>query len=501
MKKSFVVSLGVCSLALCTPHIFLGQDAAPATPAQPTPAQAAEPLVKPSRPLDVDAMAARMTSLQPEYKRLRDAALKVYAKRPPNKFDAINAQQVRMAVYLTLWGDFYREGLYRTYLDNERKTGDDDPMVQSIESIAKNLTFHGTSDSFTEELRPFIEAVENSEYPDEFKYQAWIHFGNVIAKAATVPRDKANMPKSFAMLPDMMKKAAGDFRKVIKQKASTDLLITLAEKGFYDMEDDDAGLKTLGDEIDRAFAEEDPENPVRATINGLFYISYAWCARGSGFSDTVTEAGSKAMDERIAKAQTILEAAYKAHPEIKQTCRGMISVELAQGKGKDRMELWFQRAIKADPNYYMAYDSKANYLRERWYGSHEELWAFGIECLKAGNWQAKEAAIINIEASDLAEDGENSVFETPKIWGPLEEFFRGWLQRYPESRIFRSRFVKYAALGKHWDIVKEQTKILGNDWDRETFSGMNYNAIKKQAQTETGQPAPTPATGGTSAPM
>jgi hypothetical protein len=357
-------------------------------------------------------------------------------------------------------------------------------MLAITQSTARNLTYHGTSDSFTEELRPYIEAASNSAYPDEFKFQAWIHFANVISKAAAVPHDKANMPKSFAMLPEMTKKAAGAYRNLIKQRASTDLLITLAERAFDDVRQDDAALKKLGDEIDRAFAEEDPENPARATVHGLFYISYAWNARGTGFANTITENGQKLMDERIKKAQAILEAAYAKHPDIKQTSRGMMSVELAQGEGRKRMETWFQRAIKADSNYYMAYDSKANYLRDRWYGSHDDLWTFGLECLKAGNWQSKEPAVINVEASDLAEADDNASFEKPEIWGPLEEFFRGWLQHFPESRIFRSRFVKYAALGKHWDIVKEQTAILGNDWDRDTFHGMNYNDLKKTANEE-----------------
>ncbi|MBW8782580.1 MAG: hypothetical protein JF599_11935 [Verrucomicrobia bacterium] len=47
--------------------------------------------------------------------------------------------------------------------------------------------------------------------------------------------------------------------------------------------------------------------------------------------------------------------------------------------------------------------------------------------------------------------------------------------------VYRSRLAKYAALGGHWQVAKEQFKILGDNWDQRTFSKSEYAQMTKAA--------------------
>ncbi len=72
--------------------------------------------------------------------------------------------------------------------------------------------------------------------------------------------------------------------------------------------------------------------------------------------------------------------------------------------------------------------------------------------------------------SDRAEN-DPAVFAQPEIWQPLEKTYRDYLSHYPQSLHYRSLFALNAAQGGHWDVAKEQFKILGTDWDPDVFPG------------------------------
>jgi tetratricopeptide (TPR) repeat protein len=439
-----------------------------------------------ARTLDVDAMAARMKEHQDVYKRLRDASLKAYAARhPPGRFDTINAQQIRMAAYLWTWGDFYGEGLWQAYADNVNPEPEqNDPLVSCVRSIGYYRDFYIKYDSWTDKIKATVERIENSDYPPEFKLWAWLHMTNVICVSGLDADAKAGMTQSFAMLPDLVRKTAASYRALIKEGLPDDLLAIKGIACIEDVSNNTSALNIMGKELDKAFEAEAPDSPVRAIVQGESYIKSAWNARGNGFADTVTDLGWQLMRERLQKASDILEAAYAKYPDHALISWCMLTVELGQGQGRPRMETWFQRAIKANPDYYDAYRSKEEYLMPRWYGTPEDLWVFGLECAESQNWQGKTPMILTEVANELSTQNA-AIFSDPGTWNPLEKVFRAWLAHYPQSTGYRSLFVKFAITGKHWAVVKEQCAILGNNWDRKVMKGIDYPLMVKMAGDET----------------
>jgi hypothetical protein len=66
---------------------------------------------------DIDVLAARMKHDQDVYQRIRDEILAVYAKRHPvaQPYDDEARMALRLIAYLTVWNDYYGEGLWQQY--------------------------------------------------------------------------------------------------------------------------------------------------------------------------------------------------------------------------------------------------------------------------------------------------------------------------------------------------------------------------------------------------
>ncbi len=307
---------------------------------------------------------------------------------------------------------------------------------------------------------------------------------HMLCDSGTHPELKTTMAASFATLPSMVRETASWYREMIKDGVPDDILIL---KGIdcLDMAEDNADAETLmASELDKAFEDAAPASPARMILQGRFYIDYAWTARGSGWAKDVSQENFRLFNERLEKASEILEAAYQKYPGYVSISRGMIKVELGQGQGKDRMEMWFARGQKADPDNYGLYSAKSNYLLPRWYGSQQEQWDYARSCVETQNWSGKIPMIMVLAADDASEESHD-VFTQPETWDPLEKVFREWLSRYPESTIMRSKFIKYAAMGQHWAVVKEQCAILRDNWDRDVFYSVNYPMVVQMADENT----------------
>jgi len=266
------------------------------------------------------------------------------------------------------------------------------------------------------------------------------------------------------------------FREMLKLKLPHDYLYLLANEALHSTEFSGHTLELLIYEMDNAFNEIDPANPVKLELDGDFFTSYAWNARGMSWSDTVSADGWSKFSDRLARAQAILEPLYDEHPDELGTCLAMMTVELGQGQGRDRLEKWFQRGIKTHPDDFDLYSSKQWYLQPRWYGSVEDVLAFGQECIKSGNWSTKIPMILPVAMIRVGEH-DTSVFARPDIWVPLEKAYRDYLEHYPKAVYFRTNFARQAYAGGYKDVACEQMKILGDDWDITVMTPAEYRAM------------------------
>lgn len=453
-------------------------DAASQTPPVNSSPFAPPPLAKLA---DADQLAARMKTGQDLYRQIREQAIATYARLHPaaSSGDDDAKRTIRLAAYLFVWGDFYREGLWDGTVDHATaaaSSGLVDPLLQALPIIhaldAKQVTSEHQALFFSNEG----DQLAASDYPDCFKF--WFDALETQNLVSLKMRGELRDPQTQALLPAVVEKAAGEYGELIKAKIDHGVLAAIGETFFHGLQGDETSLTSAADTIDQAFASSDPSNALRDVIQARYDIALAWTARGTGNANVVTPDGWKLFADRLKKAADILEAAYLQHPEEGAISRLMLTVELGQGQGRDRMELWFGRAIKANPDDFQAYSAKAYYLTPEWYGSDDDVWTFGVECAKTQNWPAKiPMVLVDSMVSHLWKKHPEYLTDAGK-WAVLDAAFRGYLDHYPASNYYRSIYARWATEGAHWNVAQEQFKILGDHWDRVVFPGSRYPEMK-----------------------
>jgi hypothetical protein len=442
----------------------------------------------PLRALDVDALAARLPKYQELYQKLRDDSFAAYAKLHPVAVppDEATATTLRLAAYLCVWGDFYEEDLWtqcETYTQRvlgKNKAGENDPLIVFLKELNNYVDRHSTNDDDVERLAQSLAPLEKTDYPPVYKFWAHLMMTRNLVKAK---RDaKADpMEKSFALVPSLIGKMVEYYRLLVQARWPDEILQVKGDRCIDDFQKDEDILVRFASALDAMWAQEAPDSVVRADLQGCYYTSYAWNARGTGWASTVTSDGWRLMKERLAQAAEILDAAYARHPESNLPARSMIIVVMGQGQGHDLMEMWFHRAMQADPDDYLACQRKMTYLRPRWHGSIREMWEFGLACAQTEKWTARLPLMLVTAAEEMGERNPK-VFADPKIWEPLERVLRSYLERYPDSMCYRSYFAKFAAQGGHWNIAQEQFTLLGANWNRNLFSNQEYSTLKRAAE-------------------
>jgi len=226
-------------------------------------------------------------------------------------------------------------------------------------------------------------------------------------------------------------------------------------------------------------------------IKGRHHIDEAWRARGSGYSDSVTKDGWKLFRDQLDQAEEALEKAWKLNPRDPQIAREMISLELGQGKGRERMELWFNRAMALDTNYYEPCKSKLNYLEPKWYGSAADMLAFARECAATEKWGGN-VPLLALDAHDTLaayakREGNTNYWRNPRVWPDLQSAFEKFFSLNPNAAGWRHNYAWYAYSCERWDDFNKQLTLFGTTnytyfGGREAFEHMVKTAREKSAK-------------------
>jgi hypothetical protein len=109
------------------------------------------------------------------------------------------------------------------------------------------------------------------------------------------------------------------------------------------------------------------------------YISYAYFARGSGFSDSVGESQWKVYSARVSQAREILLEAAQLKQRDPGWYASMQLVALYEGWDKAQARDLFDQAVSFEPTFYHYYRYYAQYLEPKWFGTPGEVQRFAEE--------------------------------------------------------------------------------------------------------------------------
>lgn len=450
----------------------------------------ATPVPEPPLPreLDVDAMAARMKKNREVYEKLRDDTLAAYAALHPDHDNFKNraAETIRLGAYLWVWGDYYGEDLWATLTDDAGHSRIDytraDPLIDMLDDWAYYVGSYSKTGEAFDRLRKDMNELAPTNYPAEFKFSCAAAYIRMVADSrANDKENKYHLTKYFEQGKEMPPKAGDYYKELIGKKLPDAILYEHGEQLLSELDGDEESLNAAWTALDGAYQDAASTSPVRKVLEGAYYVDDAWSARGHGWAKDVAESQWPIFRRRMAKASDILTAVYNNSPLKSYIAVQMIDTTLGLENGRDQMEQWFKSAVADDPDSYRAYWCKADFLLPRWYGTPGDLYKFGMECVATGNWHARIPMIFPVAMEYITVDDSGEVYKVPEIWTPLEKIYREYLTRYPEARVYRTKFARSAALGGHWKVAKEQFDLLGDGWSRDVLNKEDYKKFSEQA--------------------
>lgn len=186
-------------------------------------------------------------------------------------------------------------------------------------------------------------------------------------------------------------------------------------------------------------------------IAGTFHIRQAWADRGSGWAHTVTEEGWRGFERNMKLAARHFQAACERQPQYPEAATRMITVAMAGHAGPGQTpRLWFDRAVKAQFDHPAAYTQMCWSLRPRWGGSHQQLYAFGVECLETARFDTRVPYVLLLALQDMAEDnnGDWGFLQSPQIFESVRKMFEGYVA-VTVDEVARADFASHLA-GLAW---------------------------------------------------
>jgi tetratricopeptide (TPR) repeat protein len=234
----------------------------------------------------------------------------------------------------------------------------------------------------------------------------------------------------------------------------------------------------------------------------------AWLLRGRGTAPEVSDDGWDKFSSAMNKAEEALAEAREMDPTCVEIPRLMICLATYQDWSRERMELWFDRAMNLDGDDYFACLAKLEYLDPRWHGSEAEMLAFGRACLRTENWDARLPFILieahrrfsrNSFVQGMSAPLEGEYLSRPYVWSDVQAVYGPYLAGHPRSHYDKSCYARLAALGGHYPLANKLFDELGNDWWRTAFHAEEYDWLRRAAQA--GKAGPRPHTRRTDRPI
>lgn len=221
---------------------------------------------------------------------------------------------------------------------------------------------------------------------------------------------------------------------------------------------------------------------------GWGHLDRAWMARGGGYADKVTKDGWKGFALEMDQAEVFLTNSWSLGA-LSGTARQMMRLELGQGEGRDRMELWFERAMELDPGDYDACAEKLWYLMPRWHGDHDDMLEFGRSCLTHPGWKGQVPLALmrthELIAADLPKEDRSDYWRKKEVWSDVRNSFERFFELNPKNISWRHNYAWFAWQARDWDELNRQIPLLGEInyayfGDREQFDRMLAEARARE---------------------
>ena len=238
-------------------------------------------------------------------------------------------------------------------------------------------------------------------------------------------------------------------------------------------------------ELAQAWVDTIPESITARVVLAESYIDYAWDARGSDTSDSVTDSGWKLFSERLEKAKSILDDAAALPAKCPETYFAMQYVALGQQWDREKVDDLFKRAVAFEPGYFYYYRSHAYYLMPQWNGEQGDATRFAQESADLAGGDAGDILYFQIAAKIVCACNDPEFLSMS--WPRLKKGYTLLEAKYGPSQTLLNAFALMAVKHTDWLTASDAFKRIGDGYVKSTWITEEYF---KQNRDIAGQIAP-----------
>jgi hypothetical protein len=221
-------------------------------------------------------------------------------------------------------------------------------------------------------------------------------------------------------------------------------------------------------ELVQLWGKRNPSSVAAPIALAESYASYAWDARGDGFSNSVSESGWKLFGERMAKAKAILDENSALASKCPDWYITMQKVAQGQSWELPQATALLEQAIKFEPEYSYYYRIYANYLLPKWSGEDGDASRFAEEAANRLGGQAGD--ILYFQIAEAIACGCQEPEFNHFSWPRLQSGFAALEKKYGVSMFLLNSFALMAVNSQDWVAADAAFKRIGDNWSEEKWT-------------------------------
>lgn len=131
----------------------------------------------------------------------------------------------------------------------------------------------------------------------------------------------------------------------------------------------------------RRWCNTDPDSYIAFALMGRCDLSSAWNCRGGAWGHKLSSQQVSGFKKWLKIGKDHLLHSYALNHDFAYSSAEMITYCMGMGLDRAEMEMWYERALRADPWNVYAQKNKMEYLQPKWCGSLAEMLDYASECL------------------------------------------------------------------------------------------------------------------------
>jgi hypothetical protein len=249
-----------------------------------------------------------------------------------------------------------------------------------------------------------------------------------------------------------------------------------------------ADVAGVQDWIEQWIAAE-PQSTLPLLVRGAHGVHWAWEARGAARADQTSEEQFREFFRRLKMAENCLDAVIERDPSDATAWSFLVTSGMGRQLDRAEVERRFAGAVARHPWHLRAHNAMLQYLCEKWYGSHEDMFAFARQAAAkapAGSPLAGLVADAHIEYwLDLPSGDDAKYMSQPEVIAELnaaadQSVRHPAFQRRPGWLRIHNTFAFAFVCAGDWRSAAQQFDIIGDmltEWPWRYFRNDGVSAF------------------------